>query len=136
MCAAEMISGREPYTYQILKPSKTRDFKTRASANAFTFDTSKIDQIFDRLYKDGRIKLQEGKSIPRYEELRGKKYCKWHHSWSHRTGECFAFKKQIKKELDEGQLIFADQEKRNTKVDTNPSPPQVNMVNPKEKKPM
>ncbi len=55
MGAAEMISAREPYTCQILKQNKAKEFKARASANAFTFDTSKTDQIFDRLDKDGRI---------------------------------------------------------------------------------
>ncbi len=70
MCAAEMISGREPYTCQILKPSKAQKIKAQSSANAFTFDTPKTDQIFDRLYKDSRIKLQEGQSIPPYKELR------------------------------------------------------------------
>ncbi len=46
-------------------------------------------------------------------------------------GECFAFKKQIQKEIDEGRLIFTDQEKK----DTNPSLPKVNMVETKGKKP-
>ncbi len=70
MCAVEMVLSREPYICEMLKPSKAREFKAQASVNVFTFDTSKIDQIFDLLYKDGWMKLQEGQSIPPYEELR------------------------------------------------------------------
>ncbi len=69
VCGAEIIPGREPYTCQTLKPSKARESKAQASANAYTFDTSKIDQIFDRLYKDDRIKLQGGQMILPYEDL-------------------------------------------------------------------
>ncbi len=42
----------------------------------------------------------------------------------------------IQKEIDEGRLIFSNQEKKDMEIDTNPFPSQVNMVDPKGKKPM
>ncbi len=99
---------------------------------AYSFDTSKADQIFDRLLQNRRILLKEGQTIPPYEEFRKRKYCKWHHSMSYRMGDCIAWKKHIQKEIGEGRLIFADHENSNT----NPSPPWVNMVDVKGKKPV
>nr|CAD1827232.1 unnamed protein product [Ananas comosus var. bracteatus] len=93
------------------------------------------DLFFDWLLKDGRIQLQEGQTIPSGEELKMKRYCKWHHSWSHRTNKCTAFKRQIQKKINEGRLIFADQENKNMKVDKYLFPSQVNMVDIKGKTP-
>lgn len=44
------------------------------------------------------------------------------------TNECTTFKKEIQKEINENQLRFADQENKNMKIDQNPFPPHVNMV--------
>lgn len=74
--------------------------------------------------------------IPSREELKRKRYCKWHHSRSHRTNDCTmatTSRGKIQKEISEGRFIFADQENKNMEVDQNPFPSQVNMVDVQEK---
>nr|CAD1820391.1 unnamed protein product [Ananas comosus var. bracteatus] len=133
ICAAEMVRNSQPYKCALLKPAKSREAKAQISAFSYSFDIAKTDLIFDRLLKDGRIKLQEGQTIPPVEELKRRRYCKWHHSWSHKTSECTAFKRQIQKEINEGRLIFADQENKDMEFDKNPFPSQINAVNMKGK---
>ena len=68
------------------------------------FDISKADQIFDCLVKDKQIKLPEGHKILLADEIKAKKYCKWHHSWIHTTNNCTVFKNSIQRALKEGRL--------------------------------
>jgi hypothetical protein len=57
----------------------------------FTFDVSKCDKLFDVLLQNNVIKLKAGHTIPTAEQLAGKKYCKWHNSFSYTTNECNYF---------------------------------------------
>ena len=76
--AAELVHGK-PYTYPALTPSKDKKVD-KPDKEAYLFDISKVDQIFDCLVKDKQIKLSEGHKIPPADEIMGKKYYKWHHS--------------------------------------------------------
>jgi hypothetical protein len=57
----------------------------------FTFDVSKCDKLFNVLVQGGVIRIKEGHNIPTPESLAKKRYCKWHHSYSHSTNECNYF---------------------------------------------
>src|ERR1041384_640694 len=89
----------------------------------FDFDTTKTEQIFDLLLKEKQLVLSADHNIPSAEELRGRKYCKWHNSVSHHTAECKVLRQQIQSAIEQGRLIFG---KGAMKVDRNPFP--VNMV--------
>ncbi|CAL1358950.1 unnamed protein product [Linum trigynum] len=98
----------------------------------FSFDVSKLDLIFDQLYKDGQIKLSGGHSIPPPEKLKGKRYCKWHNSMSHATNSCVVFRNVLQDAIHKGRIRFPDPKKDAMTVDTDPFPNvvSINMVNP------
>lgn len=54
------------------KPIKGENKKVRT----FSFDVTKADIIFDKLYKDKQIKLSDKHKLPSPEQIKGKKYCK------------------------------------------------------------
>ena len=90
----------------------------------FDFDVTKAEQIFDLLLKEKQLKLPENHKLPTPQELQGRLYCKWHHSFTHATGECKELRRQIQSAIEQGRLILAQ---HTMKVDTKPFPP-VNVV--------
>jgi hypothetical protein len=56
------------------------------------FDVTKADKIFGLLLQEGLIKLFPNHTIPSVDELKNRKYCKWHNAVSHNTYECKAFR--------------------------------------------
>lgn len=74
--ATELIKGK-PYSCPTLQPFKGKESKRKESC---LFDISKAEHIFDYLVKDQQIRLLEGQRIPLLEELRNKRYCKWHNA--------------------------------------------------------
>ena len=81
--ATKFVQGKL-YTCPALTPSKGEEV-AKPYREAYLFEISKANQIFDCLVKDKQIKLLEGRKIHPADEIRGKKYCKWHHSWTHTT---------------------------------------------------
>ena len=53
----------------------------------FDFDVAKAEQIFDLLLKEKQLKLPENHKLPTAQELQGRLYCKWHHSFTHSTND-------------------------------------------------
>ena len=51
---------------------------TEEEGNKFNFDITKAYKIFDYLLEKGQIKLTENHRIPSAEELKKKRYCKYH----------------------------------------------------------
>ena len=51
----------------------------------FDFDVAKAEQIFDLLLKEKQLKLPENHKLPMTQELQGRPYYKWHHSFTHAT---------------------------------------------------
>ena len=47
----------------------------------YDFDVAKAEQIFDLLLKEKQLKLPENHKLPTPQELQGRLYCKWHHSF-------------------------------------------------------
>ncbi|KAK1648839.1 hypothetical protein QYE76_066644 [Lolium multiflorum] len=93
-------------------------------AKGFDFDLSKTEQIFDLLLKEKQLKLPEGHKIPTPQEMNGKPYCKWHHTFTHATNDCKVLRGQIQMAIEQGRLLFGQFAMR---VDTQPFP-EVNMV--------
>ena len=90
----------------------------------FDFDVTKAEQIFDLLLKEKQLKLPENHKLPTAQELQGRLYCKWLHSFTHSTGECKELRRQIQSAIEQGRLILAQ---HTMKVDTKPFP-QANVV--------
>ena len=51
---------------------------------------AKAEQIFDLLLKEKQLKLPESHKLATAQELQGRLYCKWHHSFTHATNDCKA----------------------------------------------
>ena len=73
--AVEILKGR-PYLCPTLKSSKGKEVVCLENKEEFSFDISKVKQIFDHLLKDQYIKLLDGHKIPSPKELKNMRYCK------------------------------------------------------------
>lgn len=113
--ASELVKWK-PYSCPTLQSFKGKE----AEGNeAYLFDISRVEQIFDYLVKDQQIWLPEGKKIPPSKRLRNKRYCKWHNAYNHSTTNCLVFRNTIQRALKEGKLRLI--EKGNEmQVDVNP----------------
>jgi hypothetical protein len=74
----------------------------------FTFDVSKCDCIFDELLKLGNIKISH--TMPPLDEIKGRAYCKYHHSYSHATNDCNVFRRKIQSAINEGCLVLHEKQ--------------------------
>jgi hypothetical protein len=116
VAVAEWTRGANPVSYKWVKQQEP--------TKGFDFDVSKVEQIFDLLSKEKKLKLPEGFKFPTVQELQGRSYCKWHHSFTHNTSGCKELRRQIQSAIEQGQLILGQNA---MKVDTQPFP-SVNMV--------
>ncbi|KAK1678267.1 hypothetical protein QYE76_039115 [Lolium multiflorum] len=105
-------------------PVSCKWVKQPGPPRGFDFDLSKTEQIFDMLLKEKQLKLPEGHKIPTSQEMNGRPYCKWHHTFTHATNDCKVLRAQIQIAIESGRLIFGQFA---MKVDTQPFPG-VNMV--------
>ena len=85
---------------------------------------AKAELIFDLLLKEKQLKLHENHKLPTAQELQGRLYCKWHHSFIHATNDCKELRRQIQSAIEQGRLILAQ---HTMKVDSQPFP-QANVV--------
>ncbi|KAK1617933.1 hypothetical protein QYE76_023450 [Lolium multiflorum] len=106
------------------KPVSCKWVKQPGPVKGFDFDLSKTEQIFDLLLKEKQLKLPEGHKIPTPQEMNGRPYCKWHHTFTHATNDCKVLRGQIQMAIEQGRLLFGQFAMR---VDTQPFP-EVNMV--------
>jgi len=98
--------------------------KQKGLVKGFDFDVAKAEQIFDLLLKEKQLKLPENHKLPMAQELQGRLYCKWHHSFTHATNDCKELRRQIQSAIEQGRLILAQ---HTMKVDSQPFP-QANIV--------
>ena len=61
----------------------------------YTFDLSLDDQIFNTLYAEKLIRLDNGHKMPKADDLKGKEFCKWYSSWLYSTNNCIVFQNVI-----------------------------------------
>ena len=83
-----------------------------------------MEQILDLLLKEKQLKLPDNHKLPTTQELQGRPYCKWHHSFTHATNDFKELRRQIQSAIEQGRLILAQ---HTMKVDSQPFP-QANVV--------
>jgi hypothetical protein len=71
--------------------------------NTYDFDVKKADRIFDLLLQKKQLRLPVNHVIPSVEELKGRKYCKFHNVTNHSTNECRIFRFHIQKAIEQGR---------------------------------
>jgi hypothetical protein len=92
VAVVEWTRGANPVSYKWVKQ--------QGPAKGFDFDVSKVEQIFDLLLKEKQLKLSEGCKFPTAQELQGRSYCKWHHSFTHNTSDCKELRRQIQSAIE------------------------------------
>jgi hypothetical protein len=80
--------------------------KQQGHVKGFNFDESKVEQIFDLLLREKQLKLPEDHKFPTAQELQGRRYCKWHHLFTHTTNDCKELRWQIQSAIEQGRLIL------------------------------
>ena len=63
----------------------------RGVEESYDFDATKSDKLFDFLLEKGQIKLPDGHVMLPPDQLKNKKFCKFHNATSHATNECKIF---------------------------------------------
>jgi hypothetical protein len=91
---------KEVYTAEIVWPEQAKSSACsslqpvqmkRQEKVKFTFNVGKCDKIFDKLLKNGNIKIDY--IVPPADELRHRAYCKWHNPFSYATNDCNVFRR-------------------------------------------
>ena len=122
-----------PYVCKSLYPSnggKDNVAKNEMwSQKNYGFDISKADLIFDVLLKDKQISLSKDHQLLTPEQIKGRKYCKFHDRIGHSTNSCVRFRDLIQQAIKDGRLQF-ESNKAPMKVDTDPLPTGVNFAEP------
>ena len=90
------------------------------------FDVTKSDKLFDFLLEKGHIKLLDNHVMLPPDQLKNKKFCKFHNATSHSTNESRIFRQHIQRAIQQGRLKFDTP--RKMKVDDNPFLGDQNMV--------
>ena len=62
---------------------------------SYDFDVTKVDKLFDFLLEKGQIKLPTYHVILSPDQLKNKKFCKYHNTTSHTTNDCKIFRQHI-----------------------------------------
>ena len=74
--------------------------------NTYDFNVKKVVRIFDLLLEKKQLRLPTNHVIPSAEELKGKKYYKFHNATNHSTNECRIFHFHIQKAIEQGRIKF------------------------------
>ena len=85
---------------------------------SYDFDVTKSDKLFDFLLERGQIKLPNNNVMLPPDQLKNKKFYKFHNATSHSTNECRVFRQHIQRAIQQGRLKF--DMPRKMKVDDNP----------------
>ena len=73
---------------------------------SYDFDITKSDKLFDFLLEKGQIKLPANHVILPPDQLKNKKFCKFHNTTSHSTNECRIFQQHIQRAIQQEKLKF------------------------------
>ena len=85
-------------------------YKAKGYFKKYSFDIYRADEFFNHLLEGKIIKLPDDVKLPYLEELKGKKYCKWHNSWTHSTNNCSIFRDRIQDLIRKGKLKFPEKQ--------------------------
>ena len=64
----------------------------RGVEESYDFDVTKLDKLFDFLLEKGHIKLLDNHVMLPPDQLKNKKFYKFHNATSHSTNECSVFR--------------------------------------------
>ena len=78
----------------------------KRSLESYDFDVTKSDKFFDFFLEKGQIKLPDGHVMLPPDQLKNKKFCKFHNATSHSTNECRIFRQHIQRAIQQGRLKF------------------------------
>jgi hypothetical protein len=67
----------------------------RENEESYDFDITMVDKLFDFLLERAQIKLPPNHVMLPLEQLRNKKFCKYHNATSHTTNDCIIFRQHI-----------------------------------------
>jgi antitoxin component HigA of HigAB toxin-antitoxin module len=98
----------------------------RKNEESYDFDITKVDKLFDFLLEKGQIKLLANHVMLPPEQLKNKKFYKYHNATSHTTNDCRIFRQHIQQAIQQGKLKFDTS--RKMKVDDNPFLKDQNML--------
>ena len=90
----------------------------RGVKESYDFYVTKSDKLFDFLLEKGQTKLPDNHVILPLDQLKNKKFCKFHNATSHSTNECRVFRQHIQRAIQQGRLKFDTP--RKMKVNDNP----------------
>ena len=96
---------------------------------SYDFNVTKSDKLFDFLLERGQIKLPANHVMLPPDQLKNKKFCKFHNTTSLSTNECRIFRQHIQRAIQQGRLKFDTP--RKMKVNDNPFPRDQNMLDAK-----
>ena len=88
--------------------------------DVYDFDVKKTDRIFNLLLEKKQLRLPANHVIPSAEELKGKKYSKFHNVTTHNNSECRIFRVHIQKAIDQGKIKFEPTKKPTMGIDGHP----------------
>ena len=71
---------------------------------SYDFDLTKADKFFDFLLEKGQIKLPANHVILHSDQLKNKKFYKYHNTTSHTTNDCRIFRHIFKGLFNKGSL--------------------------------
>jgi hypothetical protein len=80
----------------------------RGIKESYDLDVTKSDKLFDSLLEKGHIKLPDNHVMLPPDQLKNKKFCKFHNATSHSTNECRIFRQHIQRAIQQGRLKFDD----------------------------
>ncbi|KAI4340705.1 hypothetical protein MLD38_025515 [Melastoma candidum] len=106
---AEFVKGESTICDPLTKKnSKAKASQKNAEERKYSFDTDKVDAIFDWLYQRKRIRLKPDHRVPQTEREKNRNYCKWHGSFTHATKDCLSFRNIIQDLIESKELRFPE----------------------------
>ena len=93
------------------------------------FNIKNANKTFDILQKDIQLKLFQGQKILAKDNVKNRKYCKYHNLFGQMINNCVHFRDVIEKAIKQGQLKFVDKGKKMI-INKNPFPTNANFAKP------
>jgi hypothetical protein len=72
------------------------------------FFIKRVEEIFNQLIHEGKIKLLESHTILVTDQFKESKYWKLHESWRHDINSCVVFRNKIQKSLEASCIRFLE----------------------------
>ena len=76
----------------------------RGVKESYDFDITKSNKLFDFLLEKGQIKLLDNHVMLPPDQLKNKKFCKFHNATSHSTNECKILRQLTQRAISKGSL--------------------------------